>query len=110
MLERQMGAVAVPSLATEPFAEEPFLCLALIREIAPKEGPQRGVDFDPVVESINQRIDRRAAADTGEEIAADEGPMSLAMSQESTVLHGLPIIAKRQGHSKCENGRVENWM
>jgi hypothetical protein len=87
MLEGQMGAVAVPSLAAEPFAEETLLCLALIREIAPKQRPQRGVDFDPVIEPIDQRIDRGAAADTGEHPAADERPMSLAMSQESTVLH-----------------------
>jgi len=90
MLERQMGAVAVPALAAQPFAEEAFLRLALIREIAPKERPQRGVGFDPVIEPVDQRIDGGAADDTGEEIAAGQGAMSLAMSQESTVLHTLP--------------------
>jgi hypothetical protein len=49
---------------TEPVREEAFLRLALGREVAPKERPQRGVDLDAVVEPIHQRVDRGTGADT----------------------------------------------
>src|SRR6266536_802919 len=83
-----MGAVAVSSLAAEPFAEETLLGFALNREIASEERPQRGVGFDAVVKPIDERIDRGVAADASEEIGADKGTMSLVMSQETAVLHG----------------------
>jgi hypothetical protein len=107
MLEGHLGAVAVRALAAEPFAEEAFLCLALVREIAPKERTQCGVYS--VVEPVDQRIDRGPPADTGEEITAGQGAMSLAMSQESTMLHTLPTITNGQGQSECEceSGRAE---
>jgi hypothetical protein len=72
MLERKMGVIAVATFAPRPLGEETLLSLALIREIAPEERPQRGVTFDPVVESVDQGADRRGGADAGDEIAAEE--------------------------------------
>ena len=81
MLERQVRAVV--SFSTEPVREEAFLRLALGREVAPEERPQRGVDLDAVVEPIRQRVDRDTAADAGNEIPAGEGTMRLRVREQA---------------------------
>jgi hypothetical protein len=89
MLERKVSAIAVTSFAAEPLGEETLLSLALIREIAPEERPERWVSFDSIVEPLDQRVDRRRATDTRKNIATDEATMCLGMSQKSAVLHAL---------------------
>src|SRR5216683_914965 len=100
-----MGAIAVATFAPEPLGEETLLSLALIREIAPEERPQRSVGFDPVVEPVDQGVDRRRAADAGNEIAADEATMCLRMIQESTVLHALLVLYWPAGNRSAARSR-----
>src|SRR5262249_31324459 len=87
MLERQVRAVTVVTIAAEPLGKEGLLRLALVGEIAIEERPQRGVCDDPVVQPIDEGCERSAATNALEEIAADEGAVRLGVSQEPTVLH-----------------------
>src|SRR5713101_5476228 len=89
ILERKMSAIAVTSFAAKPLGEETLLSLALIREIAPEERPERRVSFDSIVEPLDQRVDRRRATDTRKNVATNEATMRLRMGQKSTVLHAL---------------------
>src|SRR5271166_5066170 len=99
MLERKMSAIAVISFATEPLGEETLLSLALIRQIAPEERPERRVGLDSVIEPFDQRVDRRGATDTRKNIATDEATMRLGISQKSTVLHALSLLTLAEGYS-----------
>ena len=96
MLERKMSAIAVATFAAEPLGEEALLRRTFIRCIAPERRPQRRVGVDPVVEPIDQRIDRRAAAAAHEDIAADEAAIRLGMSQKSTMLHVFLVVRQLQ--------------
>jgi len=87
MLERQVGMVAVAGVTTEPLGEEALLRLALVAEIAAEERPQHNVGVDPVVEPVDERLDRGTASDALEETATYEGAVRLRVGKESTVLH-----------------------
>src|SRR5947209_3615114 len=91
MLERKMSAIAVAMFAAKPLGKEALLRRTFIRRIAPEQRPQHRVGVDPVVEPIDQRIDRHGAADTHKDIAAGEAAMRLGMNQKSTVLHALLV-------------------
>src|SRR5262245_60413681 len=93
MLERKMSDTAVLSLTAKPLAEEAFLCLALVREVAPEERPEQSVSLNAVVEPIDQRLDSSVAADTCEKIAADEGMVRLWVGKESTMFHRALVSA-----------------
>lgn len=80
MLERKVSAIAVATFAAEPLGEEPLLCRPLIGCIAPEQRPQRRVGFDPVVEPIDQRTDRRGAADPQKDITTGEATVCIGMS------------------------------
>jgi hypothetical protein len=54
--------------------------------------PQRGVGFDSVVESVDQGVNRGVAADARKDVAANERPMRLRMSQKSTALHSHILV------------------
>lgn len=91
MLERKVSAIAVATFTAEPLGKEALLCRTFIRRTAPAQRPQRRVGVDPVVEPIDQRVDRRDAADAREDTAADEAAMRLGMSQEAAVVHALLV-------------------
>jgi hypothetical protein len=90
VLERQMRGAAVVVYTAEPLAEESLLCCPLACQIPAKEGPQRNVVVDAVVEPIDEHPDRGMPTDARKEIAADERTMSISVSQEPTVFHLLP--------------------
>jgi hypothetical protein len=80
---------AVFGSAAEPLDEEALLCPSPTCQIPAKKGAQRGVIFDSVVEAIDEHPDRRGTTAARKEIAANEGAMSIGVSQEPAVFHSL---------------------
>jgi hypothetical protein len=94
VLERQIRERGVLGVSAQPFAEESFLGLAFGGEIVTEQGPQRSVAFDAIVQAVDERLDGDAAPDTSEESAAERA-MSLAMIQESAVIHARQPLDAR---------------
>jgi hypothetical protein len=78
--------------AAEPLAEETLEGLSLARQIAAKNGPKRSVVLDAVIEPFDEHPYDGRATDARQEIAVDERPMSIRVSQKTV---GAPFASQK---------------
>ena len=83
-----MGPLAVATRTAQPFTEEELLHRPAAGQVARKQGTQLLVVFDPRVQEVNQRVDRRLTADSLKHAGATEGPESRRVVQQAAVRKG----------------------
>jgi hypothetical protein len=109
-----VGLLAVTRRAAQPLGEEQLLHRPAGREVAREQRAQLIVVPDPLVQQVNQPVDRRLAAGPLEQTGTTESPETRRMIQQAAVLksgHRLSFPAVALGANSivlatiCGRGR-----
>jgi hypothetical protein len=103
MLQRKVSGCAVCAAAAQPFGKESLLAFALVEQVPTEQRSQGLVGFDAVVQSVDQRVDRRAAADLFEDGALGKRSMRADSRQKTPVLERGDHCANASTHATSES-------
>ena len=99
-----MGLLAVTTGAAQPLSKEQLLHRPAASWVAREQRAQLIVVPDPLVQEVNQSVDRRLAADPLEQLSTTESPETRRMIQQAAVLKGNRMRRIRPGPVGCRGG------
>ncbi len=118
VFQARVGLLAVTTRAAQPLGEEQLLHRPAASQVAREQRAQLIVVPDPLVQQVNQSVDRQLATDPLEQIATTERPETRRIIQQDAVLKGRrrrrvrPGPVRRRGETgtgrdlPAESGRV----
>ena len=126
VVQAAVRLLAVPGRAAEPFGEEELLHGSPVGEVAREERTQALVVLEPVVEGVDQPVNRRLPTDPIEQPVVTERPEARRVLQQDTVRERArkwrdripspsrggfsrprhPDVRPRQAHAPADAGRV----
>ena len=102
--QARVGLLAVTTRAAQPLSKEQLLHRPAVRDVAREQRAQLIVVPDPLVQQVNQPVDRRLAADPLEQISTTESPETRRMIQQAAVLKERRMRRVRPGPVRRRGG------
>ena len=104
-----VGLLAVAARTAQPLTEEELLHRPAAGQVAREQRTQLPVVREPLIQEVNQSVDRRLTADPLEQISATERPETRRMIQQAAVLK--THRARRSGRRECRTWRrLARWQ